>query len=498
MDRVFIDDAGLCCIADSWSVHSDHTQLRALLLQALDRAAQTGQDTLASLILPAQDADPLRIWRAFQQIDTDDSFYWEQPARQIALVGAGTAFKIETHGSERFAEATSIWQNLRTQTLVASVAKQEQPRGSAFQGPILFGGFSFDPLRPTTSLWRDFPAGLLTLPRLLFSRHDGDATLTISRLVRADDELEDLVQAMSLELARLPRLVGSLSDLAITPFLESQQYSTRDVLPAESWKNLVGRTVQRIQQGTYTKVVLAREMQVLAERQAFTPTATLEALRQNYPAASVFAVQRGARTFIGATPERLLYAQGGKLHTMALAGSAPRGKTEEEDRLLGSELLHNPKNRQEHEIVIARLRTALAYLCSKVWITDTPELLRLKNIQHLQTSIGGDLLPGHGVLEALQMLHPTPAVGGTPTEAALAYIRAEEQLDRGWYAGPLGWIDLQGNGEFAVALRSALLEKKLAMLFAGCGIVADSLPDAEYAESCLKLEVILRSLSGEA
>jgi isochorismate synthase EntC len=102
------------------------------------------------------------------------------------------------------------------------------------------------------------------------------------------------------------------------------------------------------------------------------------------------------------------------------------------------------------------------------------------------------------VLEALQMLHPTPAVGGTPTEAALAYIRAEEQLDRGWYAGPLGWIDLQGNGEFAVALRSALLEKKLAMLFAGCGIVADSLPDAEYAESCLKLEVILRSLSGEA
>jgi isochorismate synthase len=182
---------------------------------------------------------------------------------------------------------------------------------------------------------------------------------------------------------------------------------------------------------------------------------------------------------------------------MALAGSAPRGETEEEDRRLGSELLASQKNRAEHEFVTAMLRDSLGHLCSKTWIADTPELLRLKNIQHLQTAIVGELLPDRSILEALDMLHPTPAVGGTPTASALAFIRAYENLDRGWYAGPIGWIDLQGNGEFAVALRSALLESRRATLFAGCGIVKDSDPEAEYAESCLKLQVILRSLSGE-
>ncbi len=161
---------------------------------------------------------------------------------------------------------------------------------------------------------------------------------------------------------------------------------------------------------------------------------------------------------------------------MALAGSAPRGATGEEDRHLGSELLYSAKNREEHEIVTTTIRDSLASLCSRIWITDTPELLRLKNIQHLQTAIVGELLPGRSMLEALHALHPTPAVGGSPTEQALAFIRAHENLDRGWYAGPIGWIDLRGNGEFAVALRSALLEKNQATLFAGCGIVRDSDP----------------------
>jgi isochorismate synthase len=182
---------------------------------------------------------------------------------------------------------------------------------------------------------------------------------------------------------------------------------------------------------------------------------------------------------------------------MALAGSAPRGATEAEDRSLGSALLASSKNREEHEIVTTMLRVSLANLCSRTWIADTPKLLRLKNIQHLQTAIVGELQPGRSILEALQMLHPTPAVGGTPTEPALAFIRANENLDRGWYAGPIGWIDLHGDGEFAVALRSALLERRRATLFAGCGIVKNSDPEAEYAESCLKLQVILRSLSGE-
>jgi isochorismate synthase EntC len=132
-----------------------------------------------------------------------------------------------------------------------------------------------------------------------------------------------------------------------------------------------------------------------------------------------------------------------------------------------------------------------------VWVSDVPHLLRLKNIQHLETSIVAELQPDRCVLEALEVLHPTPAVGGFPRQPALETIRSEEKLDRGWYAGPIGWIDANGDGEFAVALRSALIDGDCATLFAGCGIVADSNPESEYAESCWKLQVMLRGLGGE-
>jgi isochorismate synthase len=301
------------------------------------------------------------------------------------------------------------------------------------------------------------------------------------------------------EVTQLSELIAALPPLSTSSATETQAYNLRDIWSADAWKALVGKTVDLIQQGAYAKVVLAREVEVTAkaQQQPFHLATTLQRLRQNYPAANIFAFQRGERAFVGATPERLAHAQDGQLHTMALAGSAPRGANADEDRRLGSSLLHSQKNREEHGFVTAMLRDSLAHLCSKTWIADTPELLRLKNIQHLQTAIVGELLPGRSILDALQTLHPTPAVGGTPTEPALAFIRERENLDRGWYAGPIGWIDLQGNGEFAVALRSALLERRSATLFAGCGIVKDSDPEAEYAESCLKLQVILRSLSGE-
>jgi isochorismate synthase len=182
---------------------------------------------------------------------------------------------------------------------------------------------------------------------------------------------------------------------------------------------------------------------------------------------------------------------------MALAGSAPRGATEEEDQRLGNELLQNLKNQEEHRVVVTTIHDVLANSCSRVWVADTPHLLKLKNIQHLETAITGSLLPGHSILEAIEDLHPTPAVGGFPRQSALAAIRAYEQLDRGWYAGPIGWIGASGNGEFAVALRSALVDGNQATLFAGCGIVAASQPESEFAESCLKLEVMLRGLCWE-
>jgi isochorismate synthase len=205
-------------------------------------------------------------------------------------------------------------------------------------------------------------------------------------------------------------------------------------------------------------------------------------------------MQRGTRFFVGATPERLVQAQDGNIYTMALAGSAPRGATPAEDERIGNALLQSEKNRTEHAIVVGQVEAVLAQHCHHVEVAREPRLLKLKNVQHLETPVKGTLLPQRCILDVIADLHPTPAVGGFPREDALATIRRVEQLDRGWYAGPLGWIGASGHGEFAVALRSGLIEQSEATLFAGCGIVGDSEPRSEYEESRLKLQVMLRSL----
>ncbi|HEX7736879.1 MAG TPA: isochorismate synthase [Ktedonobacteraceae bacterium] len=496
MEKVFVNTTHPRTVA---SLTGNLAQLHTLLSQAAMRATHTGRGVLASLILPFPESDPLQIFRALHFLYPGACSYWEQPARQTALAGASAALSIEVTGSRRFVDAALAWRQLRDDALVLYTTDELADQASGHHGPALFGGFSFDPLRPRTPLWQDFPDGLLILPRLLFRQRKDLATITLSCLVQATDNLDNLTNALTHEVTRFSEVLAALPESAEQTSDEARPYNLRDIWPASSWKELVGQTVRLIQKGNFAKVVLAREVEVTpGEHQLpFHLATTLQRLRQNYQAANVFVFQRGERTFAGATPERLVHAQDGQLHTVALAGSAPRGTTEEEDLRLGSELLASPKNRAEHEFVTSMLRSSLDHLCSRIWVADTPELLRLKNIQHLQTAIVGELLPGHSILEALHTLHPTPAVGGTPTGPALAFIRDHENLDRGWYAGPIGWIDLQGNGEFAVALRSALLEKRRATLFAGCGIVKDSKPEAEYLETCLKLQVILHNLSGE-
>ena len=261
---------------------------------------------------------------------------------------------------------------------------------------------------------------------------------------------------------------------------------------------MVANVVEKIRQGSFEKVVLARDIELVLDdsTETFDITSTLLRLRENYPGAYVFAMQRGESFFMGATPERLVLAQDGQIHTMALAGSIRRGETELEDTQLGAELLQSEKNINEHVIVVTMVQETLKNHCTNVQVSDTPHLLKLKNVQHLQTPITGDLIPGRCILDVMSELHPTPAVGGFPREVALEEIRNTEKLDRGWYAGPLGWIGASGHGEFAVALRSGLVNSTKATLFAGCGIVSDSEPQIEYAESWWKFQVMLRGLGG--
>ena len=250
-----------------------------------------------------------------------------------------------------------------------------------------------------------------------------------------------------------------------------------------------------------SKVVLAHAVEVRRNR-PFSPAALLDALARAHPGCFLFAVQPagGSAVFLGASPERLASVEEGpggeprRVLSGALAGSAPRGATPEEDEALGRRLLASAKDRAEHAIVGEMIAGALEPLCLRVEGGGQPALERLANVQHLFTPISGMLRPGRGLFDAVAALHPTPAVGGMPRERALAAIRELEREPRGLYAGVVGWADLAGRGDSAVAIRSALVDGARARVFAGGGIVPTSDPDVEVEETRLKMAAVLGAL----
>lgn len=261
-------------------------------------------------------------------------------------------------------------------------------------------------------------------------------------------------------------------------------------LAAPDWELAVAAAVGRIRAGELRKVVLARDLYANASAD-IDSRLLLRRLATRYPDCYTFA----CAGLVGATPELLIRRQDTDISCLVLAGTAPRGRDAAEDAALGASLLSSAKDTEEHEYAVAGVRTALARLCDELAVDSRPSLLRLANVQHLATGITGRLAPGadgseHSVLTLAAALHPTGAVCGTPTEAAMELIRELEGMDRGRYAGPVGWIDPRGNGEWGIALRCAEIDGPRARLFAGCGIVAGSDPAAELAEAQAKFSVV--------
>jgi salicylate biosynthesis isochorismate synthase/menaquinone-specific isochorismate synthase len=243
------------------------------------------------------------------------------------------------------------------------------------------------------------------------------------------------------------------------------------------------------------KIVLAREVQVHAPR-PYDPSAIFGVLRREFPSCFVFCAGRGESTLIAASPELLLRREGQRVSTLALAASSRRSADPAVDAHLGEQLLQDPSYREEHAIVARRIERMLRP--HSVWVTAAPEpeLARIANIQHLATPIRAQLAAPIEALELAGLMHPTPAVGGEPLSAAAPLIPALEGLDRGWYLGPVGWTDAAGDGEFCVALRCALLSGQVARCYAGGGIVRDSVPERELAETEVKLAALLPLLAG--
>jgi isochorismate synthase len=456
-------------------------RMEELAEAARERARQLGRPVLVSVSAPVNADDPLALF-ARAAGATDNRFFWSRPSTGLAVAGLGSAWDIAAGGNGRFASAAAAWRDL---VATASIdAGQDLP----FAGPVAVAGFSFDPLHPPSGLWADFPDGLLVLPRMLLARQGDVASVTFNGLVGPETSSVNLYLSAA---RRLRDLLGGPWRAA----RPAEGLPIEESLPAGAWRQIVAEAVTDLQANKMEKVVLAREVRLRAENDIDIPAA-LDALRRDYPDTFVFAVARGGRAFLGASPERLVSLQNGVVSASGLAGSIARGATPEEDERLGAELLTSSKDLYEHAVVVGMIKSALADLCSEVKAPAEPALMKVRNIQHLFTPVSGQIAGGRTVLDLVSALHPTPAVGGQPRDLALEWIRSNERLDRGWYASPVGWLDAQGEGEFTVALRSALVSKREAALFAGCGIVSGSDPFREEQESQLKLRPMLGALGG--
>ncbi|MSW84841.1 MAG: isochorismate synthase [Actinobacteria bacterium] len=463
---------------------------RGRLSERLEAAAQRARRVSSGAVLVAvtvaldASVDPTAVAVASRRAG-EPWFVMEQPDRRgSALAALGCVIALDAEGPGRFRDIAARWRALTAEALVDD---DSGPRGS---GPVAVGGFAFAPDGGEAPHWRGFPAGSLHVPEVALARRDGEVAMTLHALVRGDDDPRAVLE-------RLCARADELHDGALPLLDPSPTERTRVVsaMPPEHYEAAVARAIELIRAGDLDKIVLAREVQAHAAA-AHDAAAVLGVLREAFRECHVFAVGRGDATLLAASPELLVRREGLRAGTLALAGSARRSADPAVDDHLGEQLLRSAKDREEHAIVTRRIVAALQP--RSVWVTpaDEPVLARIANIQHLATPIRAQLREPVSVIELAGLLHPTPAVGGEPLAVAAPLIPALEGLDRGWYAGPVGWVDAQEDGEFCVALRSALLDGPVARCYAGVGVVRDSAPAAELAETELKLGALMPVLAG--
>jgi menaquinone-specific isochorismate synthase len=335
----------------------------------------------------------------------------------------------------------------------------------------------------------DNKTGLRAIGALPFDRGAVTQLVVPAVMVEVDEDGRQWITTLHLRGETASESIAALSTLPdIDP---PDNFSLSSPRSHADWCAMVADTVDTIRSGRFAKVVLAREVVVEANRQ-FVPADILRRLQALYPSCMVFAVDG----FLGASPELLIARRGRHVTSHPLAGTVARSGDADTDRRLIEAMLSSVKQRHEHRLVIDAVAAALGPLCDRLDVPDVPSVLSLRNVSHLGTLLHGELsgpVPPTA-LELVAKLHPTPAVAGTPTAEAIAYLQQVEGFDRGRYTGAVGWMDRWGDGEWAVGIRSAEVQANTARLFAGNGVVADSDPQSELAETQLKLQALLAAV----
>lgn len=379
------------------------------------------------------------------------------------LVGIGTAWHVTASGPHRFAD------------IKAAVDALDQADLK------VFFGYAFRDERPDGPVWESFEAAEAFVPRIGMERTDGRSTLSV--VIPDGEDPEATLE-----------LLASLRHPDQIPIVDPGDHSIESLPHIREWAESVSDAVKAIVAGELDKVVLARAVRVDSSE----PVAILRVFRElvaSYPECYNFAWKSGESVFMGASPELLVCIEAGVFRSNPLAGSARRGEGEHADERIGQELVASTKDQEEHRLVIDDMRGRLAGLVDDLLIPNDPVLKKMATVQHLSTVIEGTMAVGVGILDVVGSVHPTPAVGGVPRDAAIAVIEEAEQLERGWYTGGIGYVTPSGEGAIAISLRCGVVKDATTHLFAGAGIVADSRPEAELAETRLKLRPMLDILA---
>jgi isochorismate synthase len=439
-------------------------------------ALDASRTALAVATIPAP---PVPLSAARLPAELGAILRWEDPApdrdgHAWSFLAAGEIAVVEGSAGARLDEVRA-----RADALFASLSSWVHADAAFAPPPRLHGGIAFRPEPRRGGPWSAFRDASFTLPRWLYGTSGDRAFLRIAR--RAGEPLDEATIASVLD-----ALTAGARESA--PPRSGAELTRTSV---EAWTTMIEDALGRIRAGEMEKVV-ATTLSKVTTAGGLCPRYAVDRLGELYPECVRFAFQRGDGVFLGASPERLLTKVGLAVTSDALAGTAPRRV--EGDARAASALLESDKDRREHRVVVDAVRAALAPHAARVVVPEAPVLRSLRNVHHLWTPITATLARPTHVLDLVRSLHPTPAVCGTPRDAAIAWIASHEPETRGWYAGAVGWFDAEGDGAFSVAIRSGVLGPREAWLYAGAGIVEGSDPALEYAETRAKQAPMLAAL----
>ncbi len=435
---------------------------------------------LVSISITVDALDPLAVLESIYE-PQHPHFYAEHPSDGTAIAGAEVALELKAEGSDRFAQlqcfADDTWENSIGAGSVSA----------PFGGPHIFVAAAFS---DQSEAGEPFPALTAFVPHWQVARAGDSTTAVANFVVGADSDLTAVAVRVLRAHQRFSSFGGNSAKgggLAEIPTKFSQTES-------QDYRSAVRSGLAKIAAGDVSKIVLARAID-LEGNCALPPLEALNGLRERFPDCFSFSVANGnGDSFIGASPERLVRVSQGVLEADVLAGTIQRGRGAMADAARGAELQASVKDQHEHKLVLESIVRRLSQLGLSPEFSDAPGLRKLANLQHLHTPVRAQLNENVRLLDALAVLHPTPAVGGSPRGVAVNSIRKLEGFSRGLYAGTMGWMNARGGGEFMVGIRSALVNGTKARAYAGAGIVKGSDPDKEFAETDLKFRALLEGL----